>query len=347
MLHIFSDPKFSEGFFEFLLKNNISLDKHYLFHIRYNNKNGVDHGMPAIFSPGFFSLLPNLLLLWPLFRSKKIIVHGLSSPFLVFYLCLFPSLARKCYWVIWGKDLYFYKTLAVKRLHHRVFEFFRKIAIKKIPYIITSNKGDFHLAEKWYHCNAKLFESFMYPSNLYRDYPVSDSNSGPIVILLGNSADKSNNHLEAFSLLEKHKSADIQIIVPLSYGNLKYTNKIISIGTELFGEKFVPLTEFLPLNDYINLLARVDIGLFLHKRQQAMGNIITLLGMMKKVYLRNDVTTWNLMNELGISVFDTAKFNLDRIDKELAEQNRELVKKVFSEENLLKKWNEISAHEPE
>ncbi len=346
MLHIFSDPKFSEGFFDFLLRNNVSLDQHYLFHIRYNKINGVNHGMPAIFSPGFFSLLPNLLLLRPLFSSKKIIIHGLSSPFLILYLCLFPSLARKSYWVIWGKDLYFYKTLSKRHIQHSVFEFFRKIAIKKISYIITFNKGDFELAENWYHCNARLFKSFMYPSNLYRDYPLTKPVSDTIVILLGNSADESNNHLQAFSLLEKYQKADIQIIVPLSYGNLKYTNIVINKGRELFGDKFVPLVDFIPLNEYIDLLARVDIGLFLHKRQQAMGNITTLLGMMKKVYIRSDVTTWSLMNDLNIKVFDVADFNLSRIDEQVSAKNRELVKNVFSEENLLKQWKEISSHSP-
>ncbi|NKB38879.1 MAG: hypothetical protein GKR93_17235 [Gammaproteobacteria bacterium] len=302
--------------------------------------------MPAIFSPGFFTLLPNLLLLRPLFSSKKIIIHSLSSPFLILYLCLFPSLARKCYWVIWGKDLYFHKTLLKKRLYHSVFEFFRKIAIRKIPYIITFNEGDFQLAEKWYHCNAKLFKSFMYPSNLYDVYPITRPENGKVVILLGNSADESNNHLEAFRLLEKYKDADIEIVVPLSYGNQKYTNTVIKMGKELFANKFIPLTDFIPLNDYLDLLARVDIGLFMHKRQQAMGNITTLLGMAKKVYLRSDITTWKLMHTLDIKVFNVANFKLDRIDRHVAAHNIKLVESVFSEENLLKQWNEISSHEP-
>jgi hypothetical protein len=34
----------------------------------------------------------------------------------------------------------------------------------------------------------------------------------------------------------------------------------------------------MPFDEYLNLLAKVDIVIFKHKRQQAMGNITTLLG---------------------------------------------------------------------
>jgi len=34
----------------------------------------------------------------------------------------------------------------------------------------------------------------------------------------------------------------------------------------------------MPLDEYLNLLAKIDIAIFNHKRKQAMGNITTLLG---------------------------------------------------------------------
>jgi len=46
----------------------------------------------------------------------------------------------------------------------------------------------------------------------------------------------------------------------------------------IFREKFKPLVDFIPFDEYLNLLAKVDIAIFNHKRQQTMGNITTLLG---------------------------------------------------------------------
>ena len=300
--------------------------------------------MPAIFSPGFFSFWPHIRLLAPLFRSQKILIHGLSSPFLVLYLCLFPGLGKKCYWVIWGKDLYFYQTLNKKQVHHRIFEFFRKIAIKRIRQVITFNNGDFELAKQWYGCEAQQFKSFMYPSNLFHDYPCIQTQRDKLTILLGNSADSSNRHLETFDLLAEQLDDNFELLVPLSYGNKQYTELVLERGRQLFGTQFTPLTDFIPFEQYLELLQRVDIAVFAHRRQQAMGNITTLLGMKKKVYIRSDISTWNLLKDLDITVFNLSNFDLAEIDDEVAAKNREIVKNVFSEENLLSQWREIVSH---
>lgn len=52
--------------------------------------------------------------------------------------------------------------------------------------------------------------------------------------------------------------------------------KVIIKGKELFGEKFIPLTEFMTFEKYLEFLGSIDIAIFAHKRQQAMGNTITI-----------------------------------------------------------------------
>ena len=64
---------------------------------------------------------------------------------------------------------------------------------------------------------------------------------GTIKILLGNSATESNQHKEAFELLEKYKNKNIKIYVPLSYGPEKYADEIEQLGMHIFGEKFIPM----------------------------------------------------------------------------------------------------------
>lgn len=348
ILHIFNDPKFSKGFFEFLIKHNENLDNHFLFHYRCTKSTYSSFGMRSLFAANFFSPFANIRLLKPLFQAEKIIIHCLASPILIFYLFLFPSLAHKSYWVIWGKDLYFYRVLSEKRFYHSIYEFFRRKVIKEIRHIVTYNDGDYKLAKEWYGTSATQHRCFMYPSNLYNNVqPPTPKNSKIISILVGNSADPSNNHLEAFSVLEKFKDENIQIIAPLSYGNKKYANEVIKAGHRIFGDKFKPYLEMIPYAEYLELLGRVEIGIFAHRRQQAMGNITTLLGMGKKVYIRDDITTWDLLKNLGIKAYKFYDIDLVKPDESIFQQNREIVKSIFSEENLLAQWNQIASDKPQ
>lgn len=302
--------------------------------------------MPAIFASHFFSPIPNLLMLKPLFESEKIIIHCLASPALLFYLYLFPELSRKCYWSIWGKDLYFYRTLPKKHFYHSIYEFFRRKVIKNIGHIITYSIGDYELAREWYGTKATWHKSFMYPSNLYKEIPYQKQKERRITLLVGNSADPSNNHFDAFKLLKKFKNEDIKIIVPLSYGNKHYAKQVIKMGKSIFNDKFTYLDELMPLNEYLKLLSNIDIGVFSHHRQQAMGNITTLLGMGKKVYLRRDVTTWRTLEDTGAKLFELSKLNLELLDSKTKDHNKNVIKNTFSEEALLRQWNNIAASKP-
>ena len=346
ILHVFNDPKFSADYFEFLIRHNVNLNNHFLFHYRCKKSTCRKYGMRTIFSPGFFSPIPNLLMLRPLFQSEKIIIHSLASPFLLIYLYLFPSLTQKSYWAIWGKDLYFYNTLTKIHFYHKIYEYFRKKVIKKIPNIVSISQGDVELAKKWYGSIALQHHCFGYPSNCYKELAISNKHSSTTVILVGNSADPCNNHLEAFSLIKKYRDDDIKVITPLSYGNKSYAENIIKEGNKLFGNKYFAIEELMPLSSYLNLLANVDIGVFAHNRQQAMGSIITLLSMSKKLYIRKNVTTWRTLNDLGLKVFDLYNINLLNPEKNILSHNREIIKNYFSEENLLHQWLNIFDHQP-
>jgi hypothetical protein len=83
-------------------------------------------------------------------------------------------------------------------------------------------------------------------------------------------------------------------------------------------------------------LGDIDISIFAHKRQQAMGNIITLLGLGKKIYIRTDITSWQFFKDIGARLFDYNKLELDSLDKITKKENIDKIKSYFSEENYLK-----------
>jgi len=213
--------------------------------------------------------------------------------------------------------------------------------IKKMGYCITYIKGDYELAQKWYGAKGEYHECFMYPSNLYKKYNIKVKEHGTINIQLGNSADPTNNHIEVLEKLTKYKDENIKIYTPLSYGDEEYAKSVIIKGKELFGEKFVPLVEFIPFEKYLEFLSEIDIAIFAHKRQQAMGNTITLLGLGKKVYMRSDTTPWQLFNDIDVKVFDVDDIRIDVIDEEIKKENQKKIREYFSEENYLKQLQNL------
>lgn len=94
-------------------------------------------------------------------------------------------------------------------------------------------------------------------------------------------------------MIKKFKSENIKFVCPLSYGNFEYRDKVIEYGKNILGDKFCPITEYMPQQEYYSLLNKCSVGIFNNNRQQAMGNINVLLRFGAKVYIRDDTTMWN------------------------------------------------------
>ncbi|MDD2846513.1 MAG: TDP-N-acetylfucosamine:lipid II N-acetylfucosaminyltransferase [Rhodoferax sp.] len=271
-------------------------------HAMPEEKNVVDLGkIPRVLR--YFSRL------WAVYRAEKVILHGLFDPRWIFLLMLQPWLLGKCYWVIWGGDLYDHQ-LGEKNFKWKLREFFKQRTFRKIGHFITHVRGDYELAQQWYGVKGQWHECFMYPSNLYREYPITAKPHEGINILLGNSASSSNNHLDALEKLRPFAGENIRIYCPLSYGDPAYGDKIAEAGRIIFGDKFIPLREFMQFEKYLQFLADIDIAIFNHNRQQGMGNVTTLLGLGKVVYMRSNITSYQAFKRLGIRVRDIDKFTI-------------------------------------
>lgn len=161
-------------------------------------------------------------------------------------------------------------------------------------------------------------------------------------ILLGNSASYTNNHLEAFEILERLNLENHNIITTLSYGNQEYAKQITELGKKKFGEKFKPLTEFLPLSEYQKILQSCGIVIMNHYRQQAVGNVMNALHLGAKVYLSNRNTLYHYLKRIGCHINcieedlvpeNTAVFELLRKDQMF--ENREILKEELSMERVV------------
>lgn len=126
-------------------------------------------------------------------------------------------------------------------------------------------------------------------------------------LLIGNSASPFNNHFEAFEYLSD-AGVKLEIMVPLSYsGSEEYINKVVELGTQKFKEKFLPLTDFLPMTEYYKLMKDVRAAVFFNLRSQAAGNILWLLTNNIPVFMLEANNLYKMLTISGIVVYTIHK----------------------------------------
>jgi dTDP-N-acetylfucosamine:lipid II N-acetylfucosaminyltransferase len=119
-------------------------------------------------------------------------------------------------------------------------------------------------------------------------------------ILLGNSATPTNNHLDAFDVLRKLDLEGRKIVVPLSYGDMAYADAVCKSGTRLFGPRFHPLRNFMPIDEYYEAIASCGTVIMNHIRQQAVGSISAAMFKGARVYLRPENPLYSYFGDMGL-----------------------------------------------
>lgn len=264
-----------------------------------------------------FSIIKFYLLL---LKSRSIIFHSLFLPSYLFIVMLFvPNFKKKQWnWIIFGGDLYDRKNYTQSSSYLRKLFFKLKLSqAKRFGYITTLTKGDYALAKDFYNVSGKNYViiygdpqklkttiSTITESGKDKANDKKNDQQRTIKILIGNSATKENQHEEVLYILSKYANENIEIFVPLSYGDMSYKINIQDLGHKIFGEKFHAITDFMAYKDYVSFLNSIDIGIFNNNRQQALGNLYLLNGLGKKVFIRKDTSMWeHFHNKLGLKIF--------------------------------------------
>jgi hypothetical protein len=266
--------------------------------------------------------------------TSKIVAHSLLRKQYVLFLFLQPWLLYKTYWVIWGADLYAY----LKKKHNlksNFYEFVRSYVIQNVKFIVSGTPADYKYAVDWYKSNAIHIRTSMYPTSIIPDYLRSRTKNKkiPLNILLGNSADPENRHSEVIQMLIPYK--DIHVTMPLAYGQEENKNKVASEARLYLGNRLNIIENMIPYEEYLEILAEIDIAIFNHTRQQAFSTILMLLATNTKVYLSNESSLMRFFTDLGIVVYDIQDFNLNPIMASVSSRNREIVLELFSEKRMI------------
>jgi hypothetical protein len=281
--------------------------------------------------------------------ADRVVIHQLSNPRLLLYLLLFRGAAKRCAWSIWGGDVYYFlyrPRTWLGALRERI----RKAVIPAIPVISSMVRGDYETVREVYGSTAKYVEAF-YPIPMnYGTLEARGARPGPgggATILVGNSGDPANEHEWVFRALARFRAENLRVVSPLSYGDPGYVASVIALGRELFGERFTPLTDFLPPEQYAAIIRDTDAAIMNHGYQQALGNIIALLMMGKKVYVRSDTTPYRYFNDLGVPVHDTLRLpglslaGIVEFAPETGTANAAAVRARLSEGNAVAGWRNL------
>ena len=287
-----------------------------------------------------------------LFKAEKIVLHGLFDDFWLYYFTLRKKLIRKIMWFIWGGDLYYYK-FRPPIIRSEINEFLRRGIFKRMDHIITFNTGNFKVFKEVYDSKAILHPAF-YPFKLrYKDLDkfISDHQDDPTTrIIAGNSAAENNHHKSMLDILSPFSKEDVEIFMPLSYGvNREYVESVVEHGKDIFGEKFKPMLDHMEEEQYYQFLSTIDIAVYYQDRPQGMGNILPLIYMGKKVFIKSDIPSWLLFEDIGVRVFDSytiegSSFHeLKTIMGDDVSDNSVRINKNFSREICVQKWSDIFA----
>lgn len=123
-------------------------------------------------------------------------------------------------------------------------------------------------------------------------------------ILIGNSGDPRNNHVDIFMKLKDIDLGNRKVVVLLSYaGTKRYRDQIKSIGKEIWGDRFIAIENFMPFQEFEKIISTCGFRIFGQERQQAMGNIGMALRTGCKVFVYKSSVIYKHFEKYQIKMY--------------------------------------------
>jgi hypothetical protein len=198
-------------------------------------------------------------------------------------------------------------------------------------------------------------QKFRFPQYASWNYSKSSSlfnnelqiNKNSDKILLGNSATPTNNHIDAIISFLKHFSRNKKIISPLSYGDTFYAELFSILAKKLIGNNFFALNNFIPYDQYTNILSDCNTAIMNHIRQQAAGNVYSMLYMGATVFLRKENLLYKACCDRKLKIFsvqdlenDSNLFKYRLTDAEI-KNNKYILRNLYSFSEAIRKTKNL------
>ncbi|MBR0478128.1 MAG: TDP-N-acetylfucosamine:lipid II N-acetylfucosaminyltransferase [Solobacterium sp.] len=356
ILHIIYRDKFTSGYIDFM-NMRMNQYQHQFLVLKEGFPLETEDADNIFWFDSYSTLLSEEQYRWLFSQADAVVVSGVFVDWGFFRkLSSSPALLRKTVFHFWGGDFYRYRMDEIGRrsmkqvLKDRVKMHFIAYCFRNCRDIVFLIPGDYDAFRSVFgfsrsHSIAKMPGSP--EQKRIQEFRTSNAHEG-IRIILGNSATDSNCHEEILRILhDQYYDEAIEVYCPLSYGDEEYRNRINRLGDELLGEKYIPMTEYMDKNMYMEFLSGCDIGIFNNNRQQGMGNIKSLLALGKKVYIRTDTSMWEHYNGRGYTLFPAEGIRNLPFDEfvgfpsDLRENNMRIADEGDPVENSLNAWEPL------
>ena len=212
-------------------------------------------------------------------------------------------------------------------------------SIDRVNIVVPVVPGDYWVLKNNFNIKPALFHlNYVNPIFEQKVYSELTSNN----ILLGNSANFTSNHIEAIKGLSKLDLGSRKVIIPLNYGDIHSRDYISDFAKKNLPNNAECLTNFLPFEDYQNILSSCSIFVMNHLRQQAVGNIVQGIMNGANIYLNKSSTVYQFLKGKGFIVSEMGELRgLRCLNNQEKEFNKVKCIEVFGKEQQHKKVREL------